>query len=102
MVVRVFSIAGLATPSFWLGILIDPGDPRRLQAVFGSPWMPPIDYVPIWQDPFRNLTMAHLAGAHRRLPLLRGEHAHDPLGDARGAARGLHPHRPRQGPDRAS
>src|SRR6267143_1182838 len=28
------------------------------QAVFGTPWMPPIDYVPIWQDPLRNLSMA--------------------------------------------
>src|SRR5882757_2899121 len=28
------------------------------QAAFGAPWMPPIDYVPIWQDPLRNLSMA--------------------------------------------
>src|SRR5438309_1994343 len=28
------------------------------QAAFGTPWMPPIDYVPIWQDPLRNLSMA--------------------------------------------
>jgi peptide/nickel transport system permease protein len=26
--------------------------------VFGSPWMPPIDYVPIWKDPVRNLSLA--------------------------------------------
>jgi len=25
--------------------------------VYGSPWMPPIDYVPLWQDPIRNLSM---------------------------------------------
>ena len=57
--VRTISIAGLATPSFWLGIIslilaiLDIS-----QAVFGTPWMPPIDYVPIWQDPIRNLSMA--------------------------------------------
>ena len=42
------------------------------------------------------------ARAHRRLPLFRGDHAHDALGDARGAARGLYPHRPRQGPARTA
>ncbi len=25
---------------------------------FGAPWMPPIDYVPLWKDPVRNLSMA--------------------------------------------
>ena len=29
-------------------------------AITGTPWMPPIDYVPIWQDPIRNLSMAFL------------------------------------------
>jgi peptide/nickel transport system permease protein len=28
--------------------------------VFGTPWMPPIEYVPIWQDPIHNLSMAFL------------------------------------------
>ena len=39
-------------------------------AVFGTPWMPPIDYVPIWQDPLRNLSMVILPAIDRRLPLL--------------------------------
>jgi len=30
------------------------------QAVFGHPWMPPIDYVPLWQDPIRNLSIVML------------------------------------------
>ena len=55
-VVRVFSIAGIAMPSFWLGILIILGLLIGTQAVFGEPWMPPIDYVPIWEDPMRNLS----------------------------------------------
>jgi peptide/nickel transport system permease protein len=30
------------------------------QALFGSPWMPPIDYVPLWEDPIRNLSIVML------------------------------------------
>jgi peptide/nickel transport system permease protein len=58
LVVRTFAIAGLATPSFWLGILIILAILDISQAVFGAPWMPPIDYVPLWKDPIRNLSMA--------------------------------------------
>ncbi len=55
--VRAFSIAGVAMPSFWLGILIILGILITSKAWFGSPWMPPITYVPIWVDPFYNLSM---------------------------------------------
>ncbi len=48
--VRVFSIAGLATPSFWLGILM------IIAFLVLFRWMPPLTYVPIWEDPIRNLT----------------------------------------------
>ncbi len=54
-VVRAFSIAGIAMPSFWLGILIILGLLIVTQSWFGEPWMPPIDYVPIWEDPVNNL-----------------------------------------------
>lgn len=47
--VRVFSIAGLATPSFWLGILIILG----LLIVFR--WLPPMVYTPLWENPWQNL-----------------------------------------------
>src|SRR6202165_3892500 len=57
-VIRTISIAGLATPNFWLGILLILAILDISQAVTGTPWMPPIDYVPIWQDPLRNLSMA--------------------------------------------
>ncbi|HEY3908575.1 MAG TPA: ABC transporter permease [Stellaceae bacterium] len=60
LVVRTVAIAGIATPSFWLGILSILLVLNLSQAVFGSPWMPPITYVPIWQDPIRNLSMAFL------------------------------------------
>ncbi len=55
-VVRAFSIAGIAIPSFWLGIMIILGLLISTQAWFGEPWMPPIEYVPIWKDPIANLS----------------------------------------------
>jgi len=54
--VRAFSIAGIAIPSFWLGIMIILGLLIFTQAWFGTPWMPPIEYVPIWVDPLANLS----------------------------------------------
>ena len=54
--VRTFSIAGIAMPSFWLGILIILGLLIGTQHFFGTPWMPPIDYVSVLEDPMRNLS----------------------------------------------
>src|SRR5438105_5261007 len=48
-VVRIFSIAGLATPSFWLGIMFILG----LLIVFH--WLPPMVYTPFWVDPWENI-----------------------------------------------
>lgn len=48
-VIRVFSIGGLAMPSFWLGILVILG----LVVVFR--WAPPLIFVPLWEDPVENL-----------------------------------------------
>ena len=59
-VVRVLAIAGIATPSFWLGIISILLVLDVSSAITGTPWMPPIDYVPIWKDPIRNLEMAFL------------------------------------------
>jgi peptide/nickel transport system permease protein len=59
-VVRTIAIGGIATPSFWLGIVSILVVLDVTSAVFGQPWMPPIDYVPIWKDPIRNLSMAIL------------------------------------------
>ncbi len=58
--VRIFAIGGIATPSFWLGIMSVLLVLDLSAAITGTPWMPPIDYVPIWQDPIRNLSMAIL------------------------------------------
>ena len=48
--VRVFSIAGLAVPSFWLGILIILGFLIIFQ------WLPPLTFTSFWEDPQANLT----------------------------------------------
>jgi peptide/nickel transport system permease protein len=48
--IRVFSIAGLATPSFWLGMLMI----LALLIVFR--WAPPMEFTPLWVNPWRNLS----------------------------------------------
>ena len=60
LAVRSFSIAGLATPSFWLGIVSILIVLDLTQVISGHPWMPPIDYVPLWKDPIRNLSIVML------------------------------------------
>ncbi len=60
LVVRSFSIAGLATPAFWLGIVSILIVLDVTQVITGRPWMPPIDYVPLWQNPIRNLSIVIL------------------------------------------
>jgi peptide/nickel transport system permease protein len=60
LVVRSISIAGIATPSFWIGIMAILIVLDVTQWISGHPWMPPIDYVPLWQDPIRNLSIVVL------------------------------------------
>jgi peptide/nickel transport system permease protein len=60
LLVRTFSIAGIATPAFWLGILSILLVLDVSQWITGRPWMPSIDYVPIWKDPIRNLSIVML------------------------------------------
>jgi peptide/nickel transport system permease protein len=47
--VRVFSIAGLAMPSFWLGIVL------ILLMLVVFKWLPPMVYTPFWQNPVQNM-----------------------------------------------
>jgi len=56
-IVRTVSIAGIAIPSFWLGILILLALLSISEAFTGTRWTPPLDYVPIWEDPVYNLSM---------------------------------------------
>jgi peptide/nickel transport system permease protein len=60
VLVRVVSVGGVAAPSFWLGIMSILIVLNCTSALFGAPWMPPIEYVPIWEDPIHNLSMALL------------------------------------------
>jgi peptide/nickel transport system permease protein len=48
--IRTFAIAGLAVPSFWLGMLI------ILGLLWNFDWIPPLTFVPIWEDPIHNLS----------------------------------------------
>jgi peptide/nickel transport system permease protein len=59
-VVRVVAIAGIATPSFWLGIMSLILVLNISAMATGKPWLPPIDYVSLWQDPIRNLSIVLL------------------------------------------
>jgi peptide/nickel transport system permease protein len=59
-VVRVLAIAGIATPSFWLGIMSLILVLNVSAAMTGRPWLPPIDYVPLWKDPLYNLSIVLL------------------------------------------
>jgi len=47
--VRIFSIAGLAMPSFWLGIVI------ILAFLILFKWMPPLTFTSFWVDPRANM-----------------------------------------------
>jgi peptide/nickel transport system permease protein len=47
--VRIFSIAGLAMPSFWLGIIL------ILTLLVFFKWLPPMVYTPFWVDPWQNI-----------------------------------------------
>ncbi len=46
--IRVFSIGGLAMPSFWTGILI------ILVLVLAFQWSPPLEFVPLTDNPWEN------------------------------------------------
>ena len=59
-VVRVVSIAGIATPSFWLGIMSLILVLNVTSLATGTPWLPPIDYVPPWKDFWHNLSIVML------------------------------------------
>jgi peptide/nickel transport system permease protein len=47
--IRLFSIAGLAVPSFWLGMII------ILLLLTWFSWIPPLTFTPFLKDPWENL-----------------------------------------------
>ena len=47
---RIFSLIGIALPTFWLALLI-------IYALsYGFNWLPPLGYATLWEDPFLNMT----------------------------------------------
>ena len=72
-VVRTFAIAGEAIPSFWLGLIIILTILIGTQYFWGEPSMPPIIYVPFWEDPTANLaqlTLPAIATGYRSSAVL--------------------------------
>jgi peptide/nickel transport system permease protein len=47
---RIFSMAGLAIPAFWLGMLV------ILALLWFFNWVPPVTFTPLWVDPVANLS----------------------------------------------
>lgn len=47
--IRIFTIAGLAVPSFWFGMLI------IVSLLTFAGWLPPLTYTPIYVNPWQNL-----------------------------------------------
>jgi peptide/nickel transport system permease protein len=54
---RVVAVSGLSFPDFWLGTLV------ITFAAIWFRWIPPIGYVSIWDDPWRNLQQFLLPAA---------------------------------------
>jgi peptide/nickel transport system permease protein len=47
--IRIFTIAGLAMPSFWLGML------TIVSLLYFFNWLPPLTYTPLYVDPWQNM-----------------------------------------------
>ncbi len=61
-IIRIFSIGGLAMPSFWIGILMI----LVLLTLFR--WAPPLTFTPLWEDPganFAQLILPAIAVGYR-------------------------------------
>jgi peptide/nickel transport system permease protein len=48
--IRVFTMAGLSIPAFWLGMLL------LLMLLHIFDWLPPLTYTPLWVDPVANIS----------------------------------------------
>jgi peptide/nickel transport system permease protein len=55
-IIRIISIAGVATPSFWLATLMMLAILKYSQTWFGNPWLPPIIYISPTDDLTANLS----------------------------------------------
>ncbi len=85
---RSIAIIGLATPNFWLAIMV------ILYPAIWWGWAPSIKYIPLVEDPLGNLVMflipsPNSGDGHASCR----DHADDTHHDAGGLKAGLHPHR---------
>ena len=46
---RVFSLAGLSIPNFWIATMV------IVIGLYVFSWSPPIEYIPFWKDPLGNI-----------------------------------------------
>ena len=105
------SVTGASMPIFWWGLMAillfsvalgwTPVSGRISDAMFVEP-VTGFMLIDCWcsddAGAFRSaLSPSRAADDRARHRAARGGGAHDALGDARGAGRGLHPHRARQG-----
>ena len=81
---RIIAIAGVAMPTFWIGILV------VYFLVTWFDWLPPLGYANLWQDPWRNLHQmffpAVALGLYNMALVARVPGRH-----SGGVPRGLHP-----------
>ena len=98
----IIALIGISMPVFWLGEVVNLVTQSRLHDTFLFSWVPPLGYTPFTQRSGAVVQGAGAAVDHAVDPLyrlLRAGAAGQPAGDPE---RGLHPDRPRQGPDRAA
>ena len=88
---RSLAILGLATPNFWLGIMV-----MVYPAIWWG-WSPSMEVIPFSEDPLGNLWHVLHSQPDPGNSLVCRHHAADAHHDAGGAAAGLYPHRLVQG-----
>ena len=92
---RIIAIAGVAMPTFWIGILV------VYFLVTWFDWLPPLGYANLWEDPWRNLqqmVFPAIALGFYNMALIAAGYQ---IVHAGGVPRGLHPHGAVEGTARA-
>ena len=88
---RSVAIIGLATPNFWLGIMV-----MIFPAIWWG-WAPPLELVSFTEDPLGNLAVFIIPSLILGTASAGCHHAHDPHHDAGSVETGLYSHRLVQG-----
>ena len=88
---RSIAIIGLATPNFWLGIMV-----MIFPAIWWG-WSPPMEVIPFTEDPLGNLGMFLIPSLILGTAMAASHNADDAHHDAGGAQAGLYQDRLGQG-----